>query len=524
MRSRSLQALWPVLLLTAGIPARGAIRHPVRIEAGQVSGISNGSITAFKGIPYARPPVGELRWQEPQPAPSWRGIRRADSFSAACFQATSGAAGPWSAEFMAKNAMEGGSSEDCLYLNLWTAAAKSREKRPVFVWIYGGGFNSGSGDVPVYDGEGLASKGVVMVTFNYRVGVFGFLAHPELEKESAHDASGNYGLMDMVAALRWVRDNIAAFGGDPRNVTIAGQSAGAFAVNYLMASPLAKGLFHRAIAHSGGAFTGAFAGAQSLREAEAAGAKLAEAQGAKTIVALRARSADALLKDGAGYRASPTIDGYVVPDSVYKIFADGRQNDVPLLTGWNADDGVNFGPAPNAEAFREQARRNYGDLAAEFLKAFPAATDQEAAQSEHALRRDPLFAWQNRTWARLHAMTGKSKVFLYYFDRTAPGTPDQTKYGAFHSGEIAYALNTLNRWDRPWTDSDRRLSEDMSRYWVNFAKTGNPNGAGLPDWPRYYLNNERSLRLGEKIEAIPLPDKRELDFFDLYNAKQRQVR
>jgi para-nitrobenzyl esterase len=365
-----LLAKLPIWIIAASLPTWAALDQPIQIETGSVQGVIHDTVTSFKGIPYATPPVGELRWREPKPPKPWQGTRRADQFSAACSQAKTGPFGPWSAEYIARNAMEGGSSEDCLYVNVWTAAAHSGEKRPVLVWIYGGGFNSGSGDVPVYDGEGLASKGVVMVSFNYRVGVFGFLAHPELTRESVHNASGNYALLDMIAALKWVQKNIAAFGGDPRNVTIAGQSAGAFAVNYLMASPLAKGLFERAIAESGGAFIGA----QSLQEAETAGGKLAETLGAHSIAELRTRAAETLLRPTGGYRASPIIDGYVVRAEVATIFAERRRNDVPLLTGWNADDGVSFGPAPTAETFRAQAKRTYGDFSDAFLKAFPAST------------------------------------------------------------------------------------------------------------------------------------------------------
>jgi para-nitrobenzyl esterase len=506
------------ILIASAVPVLAALKQPVRTENGLVEGVTTGPITAFKGIPYAAPPVGDLRWRAPQPATGWSGVRKADRFSRDCFQAKTGAFGPWSAEYIARDAMIGGSSEDCLYLNVWTPAAKPDEKRPVIVWIHGGGFTSGSGGVPVYDGAGLASKGVVMVTINYRLGVFGFLAHPELTKESGHNSSGNYGLLDMIAALEWVRKNIAAFGGDPANVTIAGQSAGAFAVNYLMASPLAKGVFQRAIAESGGAFNGSL----SLKEAEAAGEKLTSMYGARNIEELRAVSADSLLPKERGYRAGPIVDGYVVPREVYDTFADGRQQDVPLLTGWNQDDGVSFGEPPKADAFRAQAKRNYGDLADLFLKAFPADTDAEAARSQHALARDQLFAWQGRTWARLQAKTGKSKTFLYYFDHTSPGTPEQTKYGAFHSSEIAFALNTLAEWGRPWTVADREIAEQMSAYWVNFAKNGDPNGPGLPRWPAHTRAHERSMRLGEKIEAIPVPNAAELDFFDQYYALQRR--
>jgi para-nitrobenzyl esterase len=522
MVSAAFRFLLP-LHIAAAIPALAALPQPVRIESGLVEGVTNGEVTAFKGIPYAAPPVGDLRWREPRPAAAWSGVRKADHFSRDCFQAKTGPFGPWSAEYIAKDAIEGGSSEDCLYLNVWTPAAKAGEKRPVIVWIHGGGFTSGSGGVPVYDGAKLAAKGVVMVTINYRLGVYGFLAHPELTKESGRNASGNYGLLDMIAALRWVHKNIAVFGGDPSNVTIAGQSAGAFAVNYLMASPLAKGLFARAIAESGGAFRRS----PSLQEAEAAGEKLAAMHGARNIAQLRAVAAEALLPNERGYRAGPIVDGYVVPREVYATFAEGRQNDVPLLTGWNQDDGVLFGAPLKAEAFRAQAKRNYGDLAEAFLKAFPASTDAEAARSQHALARDPLFAWQGRTWARLQAKTGKSKIFLYYFDHTSPGTPEQTRYGAFHSSEISFALSTLAKWDRPWSGTDRRIAEQMSAYWVNFARNGDPNmpgdpnGPGLPNWPAYTRANERSMRLGEKIEPIPVPNAAELDFFDQYYMRQR---
>jgi len=508
------------ILLAAVFTAWAAPKQPVRTGSGLVSGVTENGVTSFKGIPFAAPPVGDLRWREPRQPAHWQGVRRADQFSHACFQAKTGAFGPWSAEYIAKDAMQGGSSEDCLYLNVWTGAANAGEKRPVMVWIYGGGFTSGSGDVPVYDGAGLASKGIVMVTFNYRVGVFGFFAQRDLREESRHNSTGNYALLDMIAALRWVHRNIAAFGGDPGNVTIAGQSAGAFAVNYLMASPLAKGLFERAIAESGGAFLGT----QTLPEAEAAGDKLADTVGAHTLAELRAKPADAFLRPSGGSRPGPTIDGYVLPEDVAAIFAAGRQNDVPLLAGWNAGDGVAFGPPLSAAAFHEQAIRRYGDLADAFLKAFPAGSDEEAANSQSVLGRDQLFAWQTRTWARAQARTGKSKIFLYYFNRTAPGTPEQTKYGAFHSGEIAFALNTLNEWNRPWSDADRKLSEEMSTYWVNFVKTGDPNGAGVPTWPAYSRDQERSLMLGETTEPIALPDQAQLDFLDQYNVRARESR
>jgi para-nitrobenzyl esterase len=499
-------------------PSSG-LKQPVRTETGLVEGVSSGDsgVTAFKGIPYAAPPVGNLRWRAPHSAAKWPGIRRADHFSPGCTQRRTGPFGPWSAEFISKAGMEGGSSEDCLYLNIWTAANSSGERRPVFVWIYGGGFASGSGDVPIYDGEALAAKGVVMVGFNYRLGALGFLAHPDLTKESGRNASGNYAILDAIAALEWVRKNIGAFGGDPNNVTIAGQSAGAFMVNYLAISPLAKGLFHRAIAESGGAFLKT----ANLSDAEERGLKLAQSLKAANIAELRSRPAEALLPSGPGMQYGPIVDGWVVPKDAHSVFEAGEQNDVPVLTGWNAGDGVALGPPLTAEGFRGQAAKEYGDLAGQFLKVFPADNDQAAAASQKAASRDQIFAWQSRMWARMQIKSGKSKVFLYYFDRVPSGTPEQTRFGAFHSAEIAYALDTLSKWDRPWEAADRKLANDMSTYWVNFARTGDPNGGGLPPWPAYGPGDERSMRLGETPGPISVPDKAQLDFFDLYNARPR---
>jgi para-nitrobenzyl esterase len=496
------------------LPGFGGFKQPVRTDTGLVEGVSTGDsgVTAFKGIPYAAPPVGQLRWRAPQSAAKWTGVRRADHFSPGCTQRRTGPIGPWSAEFISKAGMEGGSSEDCLYLNIWTAANSAGERRPVFVWIYGGGFASGSGDVPVYDGEALAAKGVVMVSFNYRLGALGFLAHPELTRESEHKASGNYAVLDAIAALEWVRKNIAAFGGDPGNVTIAGQSAGAFMVNYLVISPLAKGLFHRAIAESGGAFLKT----ADLREAEERGLKLAHSLGVANIAELRSRPADSLVGPG---QSGPIVDGWVVPRDAHSAFAAGQQNDVPVLTGWNADDSVALGPPLTGEKFREQAAKEYGDLASQFLKVFPAGDDQAAAASQKTAFRDQIFAWQARTWARMQSKTGKSKVFLYYFDRVPPGTPDQNRYGAFHSAEIAYALDTLPKWSRPWEAGDRNLANIMSTYWLNFARTGDPNGGTLPVWPAYSRSDERSMRLGDEHGPIPVPDQAALDFFDLFPPK-----
>ncbi len=484
----------------------------VKTKAGLISGTTNsdGDISIFKGIPFAAPPIGALRWKEPQPLQSWKGIKKCDHFSASAMQNKPLPFMMWTKEFMAPIEPL---SEDCLYLNVWTAAKQPTEKRPVIVWIHGGAFTGGSGSVPLYDGEFMAKKGVVFVTINYRLGVFGFLAHPALSQESPHHVSGNYGLLDQIAALQWVKDNIAAFGGDENNVTIAGQSAGSFSVNALVASPVAMGLFNKAIAESGGMFNRNQG--PTLLTAEQEGMRIMQEQKVKSIEELRALPAAALLK--GTQMAAPVVDGYVLPDQVVNIFARGKQNDVPLLTGFNADEGLLFGTPQSAAAFKAEALKKYGSRSNEFLKVFPAGTDEEAAHSQKILSRDQVFGWQNYTWAKLQTTTGKSKVYFYYFSRVPPGEP---VYGAFHSAEFGYALGTLNKWDRPFTSWDKELSDKMSSYWVNFATTGNPNGHGLPEWPVFAVTGTRVMQFGDQVQVIDLPAKQEFDFFDAWNNQK----
>src|SRR5437763_284756 len=331
----------------------------VKINAGSVSGTMNttGDIHIFKGIPFAAPPVGELRWKAPQLAAPWTGVKKCDTFGPSPMQASPAPFSMWSAEFLIPKEPI---SEDCLYLNVWTGANSSTEKRPVLVWIYGGGFSSGGSAVPIYDGEAMAKKGIVFVSLNYRVGIFGFFAHPELTKESPNHASGNYGLMDQIAALQWVKNNIAAFGGDPNNVTIAGQSAGSMSVNCLVASPLAKGLFNKAIAESGAQLvSGALRGNTTLQQAEQDGQKVATSLHASGITDLRKMSAEDLMKAQQGMRG-PIVDGYVLPQPIGQIFAQGKENDVALLTGWNENEDLMFRLARNATEFQKQLNDQHG--------------------------------------------------------------------------------------------------------------------------------------------------------------------
>ncbi|CAH0996115.1 Fumonisin B1 esterase [Emticicia aquatica] len=492
-------------------------KNIIRIENGNISGIrgKNPNVLVYKGIPYAAPPVNELRWKTPQPVTNWEGIRKCEAFSASAIQNKPVPFMMYTAEFLAPQEPL---SEDCLYLNVWTAAKSSAEKRPVIVWIHGGAFTSGSGSVPLYDGENMAKKGAIFVTINYRLGIFGFLSHPDLTKESEYNASGNYAILDMIAALKWVKKNIAAFGGNPQNVTIAGQSAGAFGINVLMASPLAKGLFHRVIAESGGIF-GLTRKTPSLAEAELVGVKLAEKMQANSIATLRIKPADELLKLN-GAMNSPIIDGYVLTEQVHEIFEKNKQNDVPLLTGWNAGDRFPRQKVLNAIDFKIDAEKKYGELSNDFLKVYPANTDEEAKESQNAMDGDILFSWQNYTWAKLQSSKGKNKAFLYHFSHVPPQFSDKQDFGAFHSAEFGYALHTLHKWNRPFQASDKILEEQMSSYWVNFAKNGNPNAKGLPDWQAFDSTNPQVMEFGKTPIYSKLPSKEQLAFWDKYFMEQ----
>lgn len=498
------QALSRALAMTLGAAATfAAVPEPVKVEGGLVTSTtaSTPEVHVFKGIPYAAPPVGDLRWRAPKPAPHWEGARKGDEFGAACMQGAG--SGPKI-------------SEDCLYLNVWTAAKSATDKLPVMVWLYGGGNYQGSGSGAQYDGA-LATKGAVVVTLNFRVGPFGFFAHPELTQESDRRASGNYGMMDQIAALQWVQKNIAAFGGDPKNITLFGESAGAQDVSDLMASPQAKGLFQRVIGESSSWTTVTINKLHTLAEAEQAGVKFADGLGAKSLAELRTKPADEVLKAGRG--TGVIVDGYILPEDPAITFAKGKQNDLPLLVGSNRDEGNFFIPQPvPAAKFLEQSRARFGDLADQFLKFYPAGSDEEAATSQLTAASYEV-SWVMRNWARLQTKTGKSKAYLYYFTHEPPAEGN-TKNGknqkASHTVEINYVFQSLNS-KRPWTELDHQLSDSVASYWVNFAAHGDPNGPGLPKWPAFDESKSPSpLVLGDKVEVGPAPNQALLTFYQAF--------
>jgi para-nitrobenzyl esterase len=509
------------------------IPEQVKIDSGLVAGTASGqpSVRVFKGLPFAAPPVAENRWKAPQPVAKWDGVRKADAFGAPCAAGPAGggrgggrAAAPGAAAAAPATPppapREPARSEDCLYLNVWTSATNANDRRPVMMWIYGGGFTGGSGGLAWYDGENLASKGPVIVTMNYRLGSLGFFAHPELAKESGHNASGNYGMMDAIAALQWIKRNISAFGGDPNNVTIAGESAGAIMVGALVGSPLAKGLFHRAIAESGGWMGLTMNRMTPGQTALANGVKTMEALGVKTIAELRARPLNELTGLSAG---GLVVDGYVIPEDVSLTFLKGKQNVVDVLTGSNKDEanfgvcpgagGRSGGPGLTAETFKANAQRRFGDAASEFVKLYPVNADTEAQPVAHVACADEI-NWNMRQWAVAQAKAGK-KAYTYFFTRIPTINGGPSPQGANHTSEISYAWNNpKGQANQTWTDVDIKLADQMSSYWVNFISKGDPNGNGLAKWPEYKdLKSGRVMVLGDTPQVESAAPVEKLSFF-----------
>jgi para-nitrobenzyl esterase len=481
----------------------------VQTQSGKISGaMLSDDIRVFKGIPFAAAPVGELRWKAPQPVKPWTDVKACTAYGASPMQGKPAPFGPWTWGYLIPKEPI---SEDCLYLNVWSGAKNGKEKRPVLVWIYGGGFSSGGSGCAIYDGEAMAKQGIIFVSINYRVGIFGFFAHPELTKESGRNASGNYGLMDQAAALQWVQNNIAAFGGDPGNITIAGQSAGSMSVHAMVATPLTKGLFHKAIAQSGASVT---RGNATLKDAEQDGARLAAGA---SLAQLRTLPAEELMKKNGSVRG-PIIDGYVLPQQIADIFAQNKENNVILMTGWNQDEGMVFGPAQNADNYRTGMGKQFGKDSAMALRYYPGSTDEEAARSALYLSRDQIFGMPNYIWARDQA-TKNRKVYVYRFTRKVPATGEYAKYGAFHTGEVPYAYNNLKSGDRPYEPDDQALADLMSSYWVNFVKHGDPNAKGMLHWPLFSNDTKTVMVLDLKPMAAPMTDAENLNW--LYETMKK---
>ncbi|HEY3139091.1 MAG TPA: carboxylesterase/lipase family protein [Blastocatellia bacterium] len=489
----------------------------IRVDGGSISGVEADGVRSYKGIPFAAPPVGELRWKAPQPVVAWQGVRKCDEFGADCPQA------PYPQGSMYYSPPRN-QSEDCLYLNVWTTARPS-DRRPVVVWIHGGALTRGSGATRTYDGTAFSRKGVVAVTINYRLGPLGYLAHPELTDESPNRSSGNYGVLDQIAALKWVQKNIAAFGGDPNRVTIFGESAGSWSVNVLVATPLAKGLFRRAIGESGGQFgPGMYLkeDRDKLPSAEKVGVAFAKAAGADSIKALRALPAEKIIEvfnndtEGKKFRTAPNVDGWVLPDEVRNIFAKGKQNDVPVIVGSNANEMTTLTVPANVpktlDDFHKRLSTQYGEATREFDGFYPAKTDSDVPKAFLDSLRDVTFTLPMRTWARMTA-TGRSKAYLYFFTHVPPN-PNSKYLGAYHASEIAYVFNNLNRQNKLLTDIDWKLSDVMQSYWVNFATTGDPNGKGLPRWIAYDLKDEAYMEFGDVVQVRNHLLKEQLDFIE----------
>lgn len=498
------------LVASCQTTSRSGLQETVTTASGRLQGVREAGLAVFRGVPFAAPPTGERRWRAPQPPEAWTGVRPANRFEGRPLQIGDSLPGA-PAEPM---------SEDCLYLNIWTPAASPGDRLPVMVWFYGGGFANGSASIPAYWGDALARKGVVVVTAAYRVGAFGYFAHPELTQEAQPGEAANFGLLDQIAALEWVKENISGFGGDPGRVTIWGQSAGSMAVCLLMASPRAHGLFHRGIGQSGGVFFPFSAAPPALRDAwslpgaERRGAELAGQLGASSLATLRETPAAQILETAGPGGAHPVFDGHLLPDESRKIFSEGRQARVPVLIGSNNDEArALMAEHVNAETFAADFARDFLPLPPALLSLYPAATDAEAYAARAALERDLRFGWDMRSWARLHAPS--APVFMYNFSRTpsfAPGSPLAGK-GACHWAELPFVFDRLDQWPGDWSAQDHLFASRMADCWVAFAATGNPNSGAL-SWPAYDPAEERVMLFGDKAAPGPLPNRQALDLFD----------
>ncbi|MEJ0098679.1 MAG: carboxylesterase family protein [Pseudomonadota bacterium] len=509
-----MRAIASMLLCVLPVCVAQAAVTEARVTGGSVSGVASGDLVVFKGIPFAAPPVDDMRWKSPGPVQPWSGVKKADAFAKACMQApnSQGNTAPV--------------SEDCLYLNVWTPAKSATDKLPVIVWIHGGGYTGGSTSIPLYDGSGYAKKGVVFVSLAYRLGPYGFMAHPELSRESGH-GSGTYGIQDLIAGLQWVKANAAAFGGDAGNVTIFGHSAGSGAVNFLAASPLAKGLFQRVIAMSGASFTPLQKGAggfgmtvPALSYAESTGTAFLAKLGVKSIADARKLSAETVqAATGGGLTFRPVDDGYVVSNDLYTLYEQHKFNDTPVLLGHASDETLAFGgpKAVTPAEFEQKTRDQFGPQAEAMLNAYPHATDADAVRATRHVNNDTSFSWNMWTWAREQSKLGKGKVFSYYYNNHAP-----TAEGSGHGSDVGFHFQTLNARGTPGKQ-DLALSDLISSYDVNFAKTGDPNGQGLPQWPAFTDQNQQVMVFDATPGARTYPLLEKVKVLDAYFGRLRTM-
>ncbi len=511
MHLRTLKPLAAVILSSLFTVSMSHAADPLQIKTdkGKVEGAYtvDQKVMAFKGIPFAAPPVGDLRWKPPQPAAKWKDVRATKDFGSHCIQ---------SGGYPDMLFHDPGPSEDCLTLNVWTPANAKKGSLPVMVWIYGGGFTTGGTSENRQDGQFLAHRDVVVVSMNYRLGIFGFFVNPDLAAESPHHAAGNYGLMDVTAAIEWVKRNIAEFGGDPKNVTIFGESAGSFAVSAQMASPLSKDLISKAIGESGAAFYSGGLSFEPLEAREKSDSEFAQkAFGTSKLADLRNIPAEDVVRAAIAKttppppRFGPDVDGYFLPESIPDIFAAGKQAHIPLLAGWNADEGkpavIFADPKPTAASFTTQAQAEFGANSAKFLTLYPATSDEVARTSMADFSGDRFIAFSTWRWLEAQVQTGKASVYRYFFDLGSPGDKNHSaEMGAFHSDDIEYVFGTIDsRPEAKWRPEDRKLSDQMGQYWTNFARSGDPNGSDLPKWPTYNAPEWQVMHLDANSTAKP---------------------
>lgn len=504
----SIMTLGFVLALSASLVQANNL-DTVRVEQGVLQGKSENHITIFKGIPFAKPPVGELRWRPPQPVEKWQGIKQAMKYAPSPIQAGN---------------PPSGISEDCLYLNVWSPAQSAKQRLPVMVWIYGGGFSFGTSSDPLFESSKLAQKGVVVVTIAYRVGQLGFLAHPELSAESPNKVSGNYGILDQVAALKWIKKNIAAFGGNPDNVTIFGESAGGISVSMLAASPISKGLFHKAISQSGGSFgptrTPNYPGENmiSLDTAEAEGVDYVKQFGVSSIAELRQLDSEKFIPAGWSLPGGwPIVDGYVIPDDQFTLYQQGKFNDVPVLVGYNSDEGASFVWNNEPKQFIDGLKIRFGKFASQLFDAYD-ISEGKITRNGRNLIRDAAFGWHTWGWARLQSANGTSPAYLYFFDQHPDYPQDSPKYGhgSPHGQEIAYVFQHLDINNPEITQVDLDISDAIATYWTNFAKRGEPSGEDLPNWPAFNNTARQVMYFQQQPQVGPVPDEKALEVLDDY--------